>query len=298
VEDLVATSLRLLELLAFYLDRFLSLSHTHSHYSLQTLFYTICLYEQVSSAGYDVVYLARTPEEKTEEHKGSPEISSTDEVLINIKNSSITNISESWVADHAKHITRMLPGGMFVLGNAHHTCYQCFKLILNYIYSCIGIYVVSRQDIFTDEVLLAKVKSILSNIHRTLSLNKFMYGAPPGHNDRLIIHFSNVKDKAAYKAIDIANLSNSTPKPASVNFQTNVKGWQQLDCYYEFDEIYPVVLKDSSISVKEQFQVMDNHLEPFMFSNNFLHIIAYIRIGSSFSRLFYCFSRWKIKRWI
>lgn len=29
----------------------------------------------------------------------------------------LLDVSEAWVADHAKHVTRMLPGGMFVHGN-------------------------------------------------------------------------------------------------------------------------------------------------------------------------------------
>lgn len=31
----------------------------------------------------------------------------------------LLTVSEAWVADHAKHVTRMLPGGMFVQGNIY-----------------------------------------------------------------------------------------------------------------------------------------------------------------------------------
>lgn len=57
--------------------------------------------------------MARTPEVKSLDSGGSetsysPVQSDNDGNLI--------GVSETWVADHAKHVTRMLPGGMFVQG--------------------------------------------------------------------------------------------------------------------------------------------------------------------------------------
>lgn len=56
-----------------------------------------------------MIHLARTPDEKTD---ASSEASYTSEKPLR----SLISISETWVADHAKHVTRMLPGGMFVQG--------------------------------------------------------------------------------------------------------------------------------------------------------------------------------------
>lgn len=58
--------------------------------------------------------MARTPDEKPQEtvsESGLTESESSESV----KN--IHEVSEAWVADHAKHVTRMLPGGIFVQGN-------------------------------------------------------------------------------------------------------------------------------------------------------------------------------------
>lgn len=67
---------------------------------------------QTTSARENVIHLARTPEEKGSE-SGS-ESSYVSENLEAVRN--LLNVSEAWVADHAKHVTRMLPGGMFVQG--------------------------------------------------------------------------------------------------------------------------------------------------------------------------------------
>lgn len=66
----------------------------------------------MTDARENVIHLARTPEEKgseigIESNYGldKPEIA---------KN--LSSVSEAWIADHARHVTRMLPGGMFVQG--------------------------------------------------------------------------------------------------------------------------------------------------------------------------------------
>lgn len=77
---------------------------------LRRLFYF--LNSQIIDARESVIHLARTPEEKTldtaSEASYPPDQSHYEENLM--------GVSEAWVADHAKHVTRMLPGGMFVQG--------------------------------------------------------------------------------------------------------------------------------------------------------------------------------------
>lgn len=67
---------------------------------------------QSTSTRENVIHLARTPEEKSSEN--------TSEASYNLdkpeSSKTLLNISEAWVADHARHVTRMLPGGMFVQG--------------------------------------------------------------------------------------------------------------------------------------------------------------------------------------
>lgn len=57
------------------------------------------------------------------------------------------------------------------------------------------------------------------------------------------------------KSVDIAT-SKFAVTPVEWKFLPKSQPWQRLDCYYEFDEVYPVVVKKSGISVKQQFQVL------------------------------------------
>lgn len=56
--------------------------------------------------------MARTPDEKSSENVSEASYEADNE------SKTLLNVSEAWVADHAKHVTRMLPGGMFVQGKA------------------------------------------------------------------------------------------------------------------------------------------------------------------------------------
>lgn len=56
--------------------------------------------------------MARTPEEKAVD-SGSETSYSPDQ---RNNEGNLAGVSEAWVADHANHVTRMLPGGMFVQG--------------------------------------------------------------------------------------------------------------------------------------------------------------------------------------
>lgn len=69
----------------------------------------------MTAARENVIHLPRTPEEKVNDDTAS-EISYASDKRAPDPTRSILNISEAWIADHAKHVTRMLPGGMFVMG--------------------------------------------------------------------------------------------------------------------------------------------------------------------------------------
>lgn len=58
-----------------------------------------------------MIHLARTPDEKSSENA-----SETSYPLDKPESKTLVSVSEAWVADHAKHVTRMLPGGLFVQG--------------------------------------------------------------------------------------------------------------------------------------------------------------------------------------
>lgn len=57
------------------------------------------------------------------------------------------------------------------------------------------------------------------------------------------------------KSVEVGVGSKMSIKPVEWKFLPKPQQWQRLDCYYEFDDVYPVIVKKSGISVKHQFQV-------------------------------------------
>ncbi|KAJ8973410.1 hypothetical protein NQ317_006476 [Molorchus minor] len=119
--------------------------------------YSVGLILGQSCLGKDyIIHFAKTPPFQSEELKNAG-VPAKD-----LK--SISDINESWVADHARHATRMLQGGMYVL----------------------GIFVVSPEDVLSP--FHPKVKSILSSVHRQLGQSKYLYGNTD--NEKIIVSYS------------------------------------------------------------------------------------------------------------
>ncbi|XP_013187405.2 protein odr-4 homolog [Amyelois transitella] len=185
---------------------------------------------QSTTARENVIHLARTPEEKASDTGSESSFGTSKEVDFN---KTLLEISEAWVADHAKHVTRMLPGGMFVQ----------------------GIFVTSDEDIFEDPNYFSKIKVILNHTYKVLSVNPLMYGNCPYLNERLVLHMSTRTKVLTCKSVEVGGgAKNTVIKPVEWKFLAKPQTWQRLDCYYEFDEVYPVIVKKNGISVKQQFQ--------------------------------------------
>ncbi|CAG9785060.1 unnamed protein product [Diatraea saccharalis] len=198
-------------------------------YASKEIFVVGLILGQTTNEKENVIYLARTPEEKNADTVSeSSYVSDKTDIAKNL-----LSVSEAWVADHAKHVTRMLPGGMFVQ----------------------GIFVTSDEDIFEDPNQFSKVKEILHYIHKVLNVNQYMYGNCPYTNERLVLHMSTSTKVLNCKSVEVGAPNRSTViKPVEWKFVPKIQQWQRLDCYYEFDEVYPVIVKKSGISVKHQFQ--------------------------------------------
>ncbi|XP_049866304.1 protein odr-4 homolog [Pectinophora gossypiella] len=196
-------------------------------YASQETFVVGLILGQTIEARESVIHLARTPEEKGTDAASESSFGSEKQESLR----SLLGVSEAWVADHAKHVTRMLPGGMFVQ----------------------GIFITSDEDIFEDPNLFSKVKSVLNYTHKSLGSNPYMYGNCPHMNERLVLHMSTNTKVLTCKSVEVGS-STTAIKPVDWKFMPKPQQWQRLDCYYEFDEVYPVVVKKSGISVKQQFQ--------------------------------------------
>lgn len=74
-------------------------------------------------------------------------------------------------------------------------------------------------------------------------------------NERLVLHMSTRTKVLTCKSVEVGGAKNTVINPVEWKFLAKPQSWQRLDCYYEFDEMYPVIVKKSGISVKQQFQV-------------------------------------------
>ncbi|XP_022909942.2 protein odr-4 homolog [Onthophagus taurus] len=167
---------------------------------------------QPSSTKDYIIHFAKTPP--------CEEDSKSNIKLKEIK--SINDVFDVWVADHAKHATRMLPGGMYVL----------------------GIFVVSNEDLLTP--FSNKLKSILQQVHRQLSANSYMHGTST-KSEKLVLNYCTKTQSYSCKSYDVVN---SSVKPAEIKFLSKPIGWRQFQCKYELDRIYSIPIDKSDLTLR------------------------------------------------
>ncbi|GLH09052.1 Protein odr-4 homolog [Gryllus bimaculatus] len=174
-----------------------------------------------------VIHLARTPLAAPITSKESSENKPINRYAI-IK--ALRDIDEAGIAEHAKHVTRMLPGGMFVL----------------------GIFVVGPGDIFADSSSVSKLRSVLLRIKKVLLSNKFLHGDSPCA-EKLVLHLCSTTQRYVCKMLNPDN-NIGTPLPVDWKFQSHPTKWHQLDCQYELDHIFPVITDKIAQPLRKNLQ--------------------------------------------
>lgn len=139
----------------------------------------------------------------------------------------ITDIVEMLVADHAKHATRMLPGGVHVL----------------------GIFVASQEDYLNP--FASKLKSILLETYKQLDANNFIYGNPTS-TERLVLSYCSKTQTFNCKSFDMLT---SSVKPVEFKFQTQPSAWKQFECKFELNQTHPIIDNDGNLSLKRHMMV-------------------------------------------
>ncbi|CAK9832395.1 Protein odr-4 homolog [Anthophora retusa] len=141
---------------------------------------------------------------------------------------SVKDIPESWVADHAKHVTRMLPGGMRVLGT----------------------FIVGPEDTINDSNNVQKLRSVLTAIHKNLSHNKYLCG--DNNEEHLILNLNSITQKYTCKSVE----TNKTGmlKPADWKFQAKATKWHQLEALVDFDYLFFIAADKDPETLKKQLQ--------------------------------------------
>ncbi|XP_017876659.1 protein odr-4 homolog [Ceratina calcarata] len=194
--------------------------------------YTIGLILGQSTGQKDyIVHLAKTPpplgKNVVEESVlSSPTDSEQNTVESHIK--SVKDIPESWVADHAKHVTRMLPGGMRVLGT----------------------FVVGPEDAINDSTNAHKFRSVLVAMHKNLSHNKYLCGN--NNEEHLILNLNSITQKYTCKSVETHKTG--MMKPADWKFQTKTTKWHQLETLVDFDRLFLISANKNPETLKRQLQ--------------------------------------------
>jgi len=178
-----------------------------------------------------VVHLARTlPSSNTkvvEENLINPTTNTAKDTSDNeIK--SIKDIDVNLVADHAKHVTRMLPGGMWVL----------------------GIFVVSPGDFFSDTSNVQKLRTVLLAIHKNLASNVHLYGNSSYEN--LVLSFNSSTKQYICKSVETS--TGGILKPADWKFQKKITKWHQLESTLDLDHLIPIPDEMHPHTLKRQLQ--------------------------------------------
>lgn len=172
-----------------------------------------------------VIHFARTPpvQAATEKIEKNKKASDT-----NVPIKKIENISEFWIADHAKHATRMLPGGMYVL----------------------GIFVISETDLLSP--FNGKLRAILNQIHKQLSINSYLFGNQE-IQDKLVLNYCTATENFTCKTY---NVNTSSVKPGDFKFQPKAMKWNQIECKFDVDQTFPIFKGRYDWSLKKHLQAI------------------------------------------
>lgn len=165
-----------------------------------------------------VIHFAKTPPYQSEDQKkeGLP--------AKQIKN--ISEVNEKWVADHARHATRMLPGGMFVL----------------------GIFIVSPEDLLSQ--FNSKIKGILTTVHKQLEDNSYLYGNE--NSEKLVLNYCTKTEKYLAKSYDI---NTARVQPVDFKFLPKATKWNNVECSYVIDQIYYLKANEADWPLQKHIKV-------------------------------------------
>ncbi|KAL0271848.1 UNVERIFIED_CONTAM: hypothetical protein PYX00_008814 [Menopon gallinae] len=199
-----------------------------------------------------VIHLARTPEERDKLIESPTSIQA-------LTFKTVKDIHESVIADHAKHVTRMLPGGFCIL----------------------GVFICSSTSIFGDALLEPTLKKMLICMKK-IQLNE-PFSLSKNESEKLMFHYNPADKKYLCKTLDVTNAMSSTFKQVDWKFQNIYTKWCQISS--KFDMNWPAIGGRTSLHLKTQLKnflsEVNNLLEPaiilindkYMDPNNILEVV-------------------------
>ncbi|XP_054262969.1 protein odr-4 homolog [Macrosteles quadrilineatus] len=170
-----------------------------------------------------IVHLAKTPLPADKSSKLGNDLSGDSRKSQRKSVEKLIDIQESWLVDHAEQVTRMLPGGMWVL----------------------GIFITGPGDVFSDTAAQSKVVSMLQGLTRALSKKTKHFGNSPS-SEKLCLHLIGGTNKFTCKSLDVSS-SSTQFRATDCKFTAGLK-WHVLDTQYDFDQNKPLLITDERVN--------------------------------------------------
>lgn len=170
-----------------------------------------------SSAQKDFVVLAvKTPHRESEGSPGGRRVSSP-----------LDDIDEEWVAEHARQVSRMLPGGVSVL----------------------GLFLITPPDLSKEAQ--NTLKKLIFAVDKYICKSRLWDLSEDDVTDRVTLHICSKTRKAVCKTFDVKDPKCSA-KPADWRYQSGISSsWPVLTCSARVDLQIPVTDSSSEKCIKD-----------------------------------------------
>ncbi|XP_062549983.1 protein odr-4 homolog [Armigeres subalbatus] len=157
----------------------------------------------------------------------------------------ILDIDNQQVSQHALIETRLLPGGFYVM----------------------GIFVINPKNVFEDQNLLRKVKTMLVDIRHTFNSNLLLQGNCDelDAGEKLVFFYSSSSNVFGCKSVALKS-DNLSLKPCEWKFQDRATSWQMMNTFFETDETFALKKKsddqyDTEGNLTECVEVLKQQLD-------------------------------------
>ncbi|KAK3560916.1 hypothetical protein QTP86_022908 [Hemibagrus guttatus] len=179
------------------------------------------------SAQRDFVVLAvRTPHRESE---GATESQR--------KPSSLESIDVEWVAEHARQVSRMLPGGVSVL----------------------GLFLVAPPEVSKEAQ--NTLKKLVFAVDKSISKSKLWDPSEDDVTERITLHICSKTRKAVCKTFDVKDPKCSA-KPADWRYQSGISSsWPLITCNVQVDLQIPVTSENVDKSIKDGLRTWAKEIE-------------------------------------
>ncbi|XP_077986885.1 protein odr-4 homolog [Glandiceps talaboti] len=179
------------------------------------------------------------------------EVDSNDAKKRSTNKTTLGDVDEQWVAEHASQISRMLPGGVTV----------------------IGIFAFASPDVMTKSQ--AKLRQIIFAIQKTMKKQEVI-PKEDTFSERILLQICAVTRKTTCRTVDVSDHKSSF-RPAEWKYQSFVNRWSSLQSQVVVDVKLQI---NSQISHKSSFsKQVKNALQPWcrMISNSLTLVGGKIR---------------------